>query len=143
MKVELKNIKLMPSLSDETECFSATIYINGKKAGTVKNRGQGGEHEYAFENAEVEEKFHTFCSEQPCNYNFEYSDQYIDKLLRKGYNCSQIYLKTYLRKYTVFQLKGEDHVRIHNALFTPKIKKMLQDKHGDKLDTIFNELVYS
>lgn len=45
-KVTLKNIKHMPSLSEETECFSATIYIDDKKRGTVNNRGTGGCNDY-------------------------------------------------------------------------------------------------
>ena len=43
MKVELRNIKHMPSLSEETECFSATIYLDGVKRGEASNRGHGGQ----------------------------------------------------------------------------------------------------
>lgn len=32
----------MPSLSDDSNAFSATIYIDGKKAGTAKDGGYGG-----------------------------------------------------------------------------------------------------
>lgn len=42
MKIELKNIKHVPTLSEETECFSAIIYIDGKKRGGAANRGTGG-----------------------------------------------------------------------------------------------------
>jgi hypothetical protein len=42
MKIELKSIKHLPAFSDETECFAATIYVDGKKAGTAENRGTGG-----------------------------------------------------------------------------------------------------
>ena len=43
MKIELRNVKHMPSLSEETECFSAIIYIDGKKRGDARNRGHGGQ----------------------------------------------------------------------------------------------------
>lgn len=46
MKIELKNIKEVKSLSEETPCFTATVYIDGKKAGEVSNRGQGGCNDY-------------------------------------------------------------------------------------------------
>jgi len=42
MKIELKNIKHSEFASQETHCFQATIYIDGKKVGTVENHGHGG-----------------------------------------------------------------------------------------------------
>ena len=42
MNIELKNVKHAAFASEETECFSATIYIDGKKAGEVSNDGHGG-----------------------------------------------------------------------------------------------------
>jgi hypothetical protein len=46
MKIELKNIKLHLSMSQETFCFEASMYVDGKKVSRVSNRGQGGEHDY-------------------------------------------------------------------------------------------------
>ena len=42
MKIELKNVKYSDFASHETHCFEAVIYIDGKRAGTVENDGQGG-----------------------------------------------------------------------------------------------------
>jgi hypothetical protein len=42
MKIELKNVKHYPAMSEETPAFSATIYIDDKKAGEAKNDGRGG-----------------------------------------------------------------------------------------------------
>jgi hypothetical protein len=42
MKIELKNIKYSEFASHETSCFEAAVYIDGKRAGTVENDGQGG-----------------------------------------------------------------------------------------------------
>lgn len=42
MKIELKNIKYSEFASHETNCYQATIYIDGKKVGTVENQGYGG-----------------------------------------------------------------------------------------------------
>ena len=42
MKIELRNLKTAAFASHETHCFSATIYINGAKLGTVENEGMGG-----------------------------------------------------------------------------------------------------
>ncbi|CDT00991.1 hypothetical protein BN1088_1432764 [Sphingobacterium sp. PM2-P1-29] len=46
MNIETKNIKHAPSLSQETEAFTANIYINGKHAGYAENAGHGGETNY-------------------------------------------------------------------------------------------------
>lgn len=44
MLVVLKNIKRVARLSEETECFSADVWVDGVKAGTVANHGHGGSH---------------------------------------------------------------------------------------------------
>ena len=41
MKLELKNIKYFASGSQETPCYTATLYIDGKKAVYVDNDGHG------------------------------------------------------------------------------------------------------
>jgi len=46
MKIELKNIKHSEFASAETNCFEASVWIDGKRAGTVKNDGQGGPNMY-------------------------------------------------------------------------------------------------
>ncbi len=48
--ITLKNIKFNETLSDETNCYSATLYVDGVKWGVVGNEGHGGEdniYEYA------------------------------------------------------------------------------------------------
>jgi hypothetical protein len=42
MKIELKNVKYAAFASQETSCFEATVYIDGKRAGKVRNEGHGG-----------------------------------------------------------------------------------------------------
>ena len=42
MKVELKNVKYAAFASEETNCFEATIYVNGNYAGHAHNEGHGG-----------------------------------------------------------------------------------------------------
>jgi hypothetical protein len=46
MQITLKNIKHSNFASHETECFEATVYIDGKRAGTASNDGQGGPNMY-------------------------------------------------------------------------------------------------
>jgi hypothetical protein len=42
MEFELKKIKCYPSLTEETECFTAQLWVNGKHIANVKNDGHGG-----------------------------------------------------------------------------------------------------
>jgi len=46
MKIELKKISFNERMSEETNCFIADLYINGKKVGYVKNDGRGGCTDY-------------------------------------------------------------------------------------------------
>ena len=41
MKIEVKGIKYFSSMSDETNCFQATLYVDGKKVATCENQGCG------------------------------------------------------------------------------------------------------
>ena len=41
-KLEVKNISYYARGSEETPCYNATVYINGKKAIEVSNEGHGG-----------------------------------------------------------------------------------------------------
>ncbi len=42
MNITLRNIKHSAFASHETNCFEATVYVDGKKSGTAWNDGQGG-----------------------------------------------------------------------------------------------------
>ena len=46
MKIELKNVKHSEFASHETDCFEASVYIDGVRAGIVENDGQGGCNRY-------------------------------------------------------------------------------------------------
>jgi len=46
MKVELKQIKFSEAMSEETNTFTANLYINGKNVGYCKNQGHGGCTDY-------------------------------------------------------------------------------------------------
>ncbi|PUZ21298.1 hypothetical protein DCC81_25150 [Chitinophaga parva] len=52
MKIEIKNISHSERLSEETHAFAATLYIDGKKVGNVRNEGMGGPTDIAHESRE-------------------------------------------------------------------------------------------
>lgn len=41
-RVTLKNIKIHHGLSEETYAYTASVYVDGKRVGEVKNDGHGG-----------------------------------------------------------------------------------------------------
>lgn len=63
MKIELRNVHHVASMSEETPCFDAIIYIDGSKACRVSNHGQGGPHE--FDSREVEDRLSEYARTLP------------------------------------------------------------------------------
>jgi hypothetical protein len=45
-KLTLKNLKFHEDMSEETACFSADLYEDGKLVAHVKNSGKGGSNDY-------------------------------------------------------------------------------------------------
>ena len=88
MKLELRNVKVIKELSEETTCFHAILYVDGKKAAECSNRGTGGMTDVYFENQEIKEKVVNFCKKNPVvNYfgdkkiEYEGVDIRVDELL--------------------------------------------------------------
>jgi len=46
MNITIKNVKHSEFASQETHCFEATVYVDGKRAFKVSNSGHGGSDEY-------------------------------------------------------------------------------------------------
>ena len=42
MRIELRKVRCSPSLSEETNAFTADVWIDGRKAGSARNQGTGG-----------------------------------------------------------------------------------------------------
>lgn len=55
MKIELKSIQHSKFASEETNCYTASLYVDGTKIGTVKNAGQGGCDEFIGDQAKYRE----------------------------------------------------------------------------------------
>ncbi len=79
MKIELKKISFNERMSEETNCFVADLYINGKKVGYCKNDGHGGCTDYHGNTkednqviAEAEAYFKSLPMKKCEEYNFEY-----------------------------------------------------------------------
>lgn len=91
MKLELKNVKIHEDMSEETTCFSATLYVNGVKAAICSNRGCGGPTDVNFlsKYAKMIDVMR-FCNENPIyywykdkRYEMKGVDSHVDELLEK------------------------------------------------------------
>ena len=64
MEIKLKNIKFSEHLSEETNAFTADIFVNGKKVGYAKNDGHGGctwYHPYSVEDRAIINEAEKYC----------------------------------------------------------------------------------
>lgn len=96
MKIELKNIKVSEHLSEETNAFTANIYINGTHAGIASNHGTGGPTNYqpvSERGKQLIREAEDYCSKLPQEHfthaGEEYSiemnlEHFIDNLLEKN-----------------------------------------------------------
>lgn len=79
MKLELKNIKFYESMSEETNCFEADLFINGKKIAYVKNTGQGGSTDYHILDYKLQSVLHeaeAYCNSMPMKRSEEFDFEY-------------------------------------------------------------------
>ena len=144
MNITIKNVKICGWNSQETTCFQATIYIDGKKAGDASNEGMGGCNNYYFKDRELEQRFYDYCKAlPPVDYNGHELSMDADLLLGDliaDYERNKTY-KRWCKKETIFKLVGEpeDSFRVVKALYCDKVVAYIKKQYGDKLDYILNE----
>jgi hypothetical protein len=83
MNIELKNIKHSSFASHETNCYSASIYVDGKKAGTVDNQGYGGADNIHWNDSVFGQSVEDWAASQP-NIKTEYGEMTYDLELLFG-----------------------------------------------------------
>lgn len=139
MNITLRNVKINKRLSEETTCFSANLYVDGKFAASVANRGQGGPDECRFVSHAVERAFHAYCAGLP-PVELEGVSLPMDAELLVG-RLLQVHENTKLcRTKTVFRLKSDaGSMFVMQTRFSPDVKAFLLKKHGANLAEILNE----
>ncbi len=139
MNLTIKSYKRVAKLSEETDCFTCDIYLDGKKVGQASNRGNGGCNDYYWTDRTIGQSIENWAKTQPTEFEFEKLDQIISKLtaLVEVVNT----LKRRTKNTTWFRLTGDKvgawHVIKHP--YEPKVKEQLIKLHGDKLECIANE----
>lgn len=145
MKIELKNVKYAAFASQETPCFSATIYIDGVKAAVVDNSGQGGPNDY--HPWQVQERINEYAKtlpkisigegyplmDQDCD---SVIDDLLDQFLRDRDLKRLCSKKTLFRKPNETYKEGEYHTL--KAPYSLNAAMFLRNKYGPSTE-ILNE----
>jgi hypothetical protein len=138
MKLELKGVKFSEQASQETNCFEATVYVNGKRAFTAHNDGRGGDDYYypigdagaeLLASAKAWAKTQTFTfngKEHECGLELV-----IAELFAEWYELR--WLKRQCRNKTLFRFaedrnRADDEWRVIKGKFSAHIKAGIKDK---------------
>lgn len=90
LSFELKNVKVHDDMSEETVCFSATLYVDGKKTAVCRNNGHGGMTDVRFLSGtdDTALRFMQYCKTNPIvnhyngkEYKFYGVDTRVDEML--------------------------------------------------------------
>jgi hypothetical protein len=152
MKIELKNVKVYSGLSQETEAFTASLYVDGKRVGETRNAGHGGNNSVdvndkdgcwdteLIKRMEAEAARHTWSYEgETYDHNL---DSYISDLLSAWQDLQQ--QKRLCRGKTLARLPDEKYAEgqwsVFKLKYTPVVAAKLRLRYGR--DTVFlNEQV--
>lgn len=157
MEITIKNLKVLEELSQETLCFSASVYVNGKKVGTAENTGHGGMTDLNLyrkkadgdweRNRELYEELKEYVPQFTWDFDGEpvphTVDSYIDELVWKEYERKDLLKQC--RNQVLFRIPGEEYKEgeysfVRNTKFSDKVKAALEKRHGKGL-YIVNEHV--
>ena len=112
MKLELKNVKLSMSQSEETMAYTATLYVDGVMAAYCKNSGRGEADHIQFLDPSLGAKVAIWASEQPplypeiTNATSSNIEDEVGKLLTKYTEDQQ--LRKWCKTKTVLLVEGSE-----------------------------------
>ena len=141
---EVKNVKIHKDMSEETLCFSAAIYADGKRIGTAKNQGQGGPNHYEADDDEAFKALEAFAKERGTveeKFSFMETDIFIDELVNE-FDWNRI-LRRDCKTKTLFRTSDEpnkDSWRVIKAKFSDEIRSYIYSKYGTDA-IILNETI--
>ncbi len=153
MKLELKNIKHTAWASEETHCYQASLYVDGKPFAIVSNDGRGGcDRDYAHPKFKgdyfdmfrsVEAHFKSLPND-PSEWNEDGMEQCLEFWCADQVNdwLSARELKKKLKSHVLFQLKYKDGV--FQTKFHPTVTKgeWVINKQAGQTRRILNDLPF-
>lgn len=145
MNIELKAVKIHKGLSQETTCYTANLYVDGKKAAECSNRGCGGPDEVHWLNDDSRKAVLAHVAATPIKIHYVKDDTHVEMEntldMFLGHLLSvweyNDWLKRKLRHNLLFRLENdmEDEWR---TVRCPKnqrdaAEKYVRDKYGDRV----------
>ena len=150
VKIELRNLRINKALSDETTCFSADVWVEGRKIGVAMNRGHGSCHDYHWTDQEAGKALHEYAFQAydgkvignfqpPLTITFDHLDHLIDELINKAEEEKQ--MRRWCKTKVCIRLKGDKQGewRTYRGTYSPEFAAALRTKHGEALEEILNE----
>jgi hypothetical protein len=140
MNISLTKIKTFRAMSRETECFVATICLDGKPVGTVRNDGGGGPDWFEWNDQDIGEQIEKWAAESTGE-KFEPLSCVIANLLDAADELKQLKRWTKSGAQTVYRLTDMKPGAwlILKTPFNETTRDALKTKHGDKLAEIAND----
>lgn len=132
MEISLKNIKHAAFASQETDCFEASVYIDGKRAGYVSNDGHGGSNNYF--PPTLYKTLLDYCDTIPPDMaGYRVSP---DEIIGNLFDSWR--LKKICKGKTLFRIPGREYKtgewNVMNAPFSPGLRSMLTNAHGSGIE---------
>ncbi len=143
MKVELKNLKIAHHLSEETLAFTADVFVDGVKAGTVKNDGQGGSDICNLGSYKV--KLEAWAKTQERDPLFPDDEMNLELMFSRLIDEaeSRAKLRKLRSRSLLFQLKGDPDDQWRTIALkgvgVTKARSFINSKYGNLVDRIAND----
>jgi hypothetical protein len=140
-KISIANLKHMPSLSEETYCFTCTVLINGKKTWLAKNTGHGASTQLDWLKPVTErgdEKHDTDAIIDIVEKSVH------ETIMLRQFEKDKKAVANKLKKSLFFRIKGQKagsyyHIRVDNPYDAAVREKALSKGKGE-VETIINDL---
>jgi hypothetical protein len=152
MKFEVKNSK--SCRGTDGIAWSATLWIDGKKACEAMDSGRGGEINLFWVDKDLEKRFNEYVAALPIDIsNLDLFPQrrkldagdviavLVD--IHENIKKETAWIKRKCKTNTVFTLLGDikGEFRTVKAVFTPAVKAFMVKKYGNKIEKIYNETI--
>jgi len=154
MKLQLKAIKHTEWASEETHCYQASLFVDGKPVAIVSNDGHGGcdrdyDHpkfkgDYRATMKAVHDYFKTLPKTDPCEWMPDGMEQQLEFWCADQVNefLSSRELKRKFKSHVVYQRKGTD--ALYQTKYHPTVTKgeWIIDKQAGMTRRILNDMPF-
>ena len=139
MKFELKNLRIVKALSEETTCFTATLWVNGRKVAQVSNRGTGGCNDWRWSDRAAEQAFTEQAKAAFPDQTFEQEDSLVARMMDRSDRIARFRRQT--KTALVFRLKGDKQGvwKVLKGRTLASLREHLRKTYGDKVERIAND----